>query len=190
MVLISDVQIGGQITIIGQLSHDYPAGETLVSSALIGGDLQARWTNLFEQSTWTGEWSDSLIGSEPTASYNSTTYPLEVTNRGTITERWALIFTTSTNFRVVGESVGEIMTGNTAENLAPLNPNTGVPYFELMAAGWGSGWSAGNVLRVNTIGCNSPIWLARTVLQGEAQGQDFQFRLQLRGNVNAEPANT
>jgi hypothetical protein len=188
MVLISDVQIGGQITIIGQLSHDYPAGDTYASSALIAGDLQARWANLFDQATWTNEWSDDLIGDETTAQYNATLYPLTVTNRGAITERWALIMTGATTFRVVGESVGEIMTGTTAEDLAPVNPNTGVPYFTLDAAGWGSGWSAGNVLRVNTIGANTPIWLARTVLQGQAEGQDFQFRLQVRGNVNADPA--
>lgn len=188
MVLLSDVQIGGQLRIIGQLSHDYPAEETLVSSALISGDLQARWGTLFDQETWTNEWTDTRIGDEVTASYNSVLYPLEVTNRGAITERWALIFTTSTQFRVVGESVGEIMTGSTAEDLAPTNPNTGVPYFTLDAAGWGSGWSAGNVLRFNTVGANTPLWLARTVLQGEAQGQDFQFRLQVRGNVNADPA--
>lgn len=187
MVLISDVQIGGTLTLVGQLSHDYPADTSYVSGALIGGDLQARWANLFDQQTWTGEWSDSLIGDDTTASYNSTVYPIEVTNRGTITERWALIFTSSTAFSVVGESVGQIMTGITSEDLAPTNPNTGVPYFVLDAAGWGSGWAAGNVLRFNTIGANTPIWLARTVLQGEAQASEFQFKMQVRGNVNADP---
>ncbi|RAH37408.1 hypothetical protein [Halomonas sp. SL1] len=187
MALIGDVQIDGTLTFIGQLSHDYPADETLVSSALIAGDLQARVANLFDQATWTNEWSDDLIGDETTVSYNDTTYPITVTNRGTITERWALIFTSSTTYRVVGESVGEIMSGSTAESLVPTNPNTGVPYFTLDAAGWGSGWSAGNVLRFNTVGANAPLWLARTVLQGEAQGSDFQFRLQVRGNVNADP---
>ncbi|MCL7938835.1 hypothetical protein M8009_00770 [Halomonas sp. ATCH28] len=187
LVLISDVQIGGQITIIGQLSHDYPADDTYVSSALISGDLQARWANLFDQATWTNEWSDSLIGDETSAEYNATQYPLTVTNRGAITERWALIFTSSTTFRVVGESVGEIGTGDINTELAIHNPNTNVPYFTVPVLGWGQGWSTGNVLRFNTIGANAPIWLARTVMQGEAQGNDFEFRIQVRGNVNADP---
>ncbi|SDO29957.1 hypothetical protein SAMN04487957_10595 [Halomonas shengliensis] len=185
MVLISDVQIGGQITLIGQLSHDYPAEETLVSSALIGGDLQARWSNLFDQSTWTNVWSDSLIGSETSAEYNATTYPLEVTNRGAITERWALRFTSTSGGNIVGESVGQIGTFSINSETAPNNPNTGVPYFRIPAGGWGSGWSAGNVLRFNTIGCNLPVWLARTVLQGDSPGGDFRFRVQVRGNVDA-----
>ncbi|WFM72966.1 hypothetical protein [Halomonas sp. CKK8] len=187
MVLVSDVQINGTLTLVGQLSHDYPADETLVSSALIGGDLQARVAGLFDQTTWTGEWSDELIGDETTAEFNDTAYPIQVTNRGTITERWALIFTSSTSFRVVGESVGEIGTGNINEELAIHNPNTNVPYFTVPVLGWGTGWAAGNVLRFNTIGSHAPIWLARTVMQGEAQGNDFEFRLQVRGNVNADP---
>lgn len=185
MVLIGDVQIGGTLTLVGQLSHDYPAEETLVSSALIAGDLQARWANLFDQATWTNDWSDSLIGDETAAEYNATTYPLEVTNRGAITERWALIFTGSTTFKVVGENIGQIGVGNINELTAPNNPNTGVPYFTIPALGWGQGWSTGNVLRFNTIGANAPIWLARTVLQGKPSSDSFQFRLQVRGNVNA-----
>lgn len=185
MVLIGDVQIGGTLTLIGQLSHDYPAEETLVSSALIAGDLQARWANLFDQATWTNTWSDSLIGDETSAEYNATTYPLTVTNRGAITERWALRFTSTSGGNIVGESVGQIGTFSINAETAPNNPNTGVPYFRIAAGGWGSGWSAGNVLRFNTIGANAPLWLARTVLQGEAQASDFQFRLQVRGNVDA-----
>ena len=185
MVLISDVQINGQITLIGQLSHDYPAEETLVSSALIGGDLQARWSNLFDQSTWTNVWRDDLIGSETSAEYNATTYPLTVTNRGAITERWALRFTSNSGGNIIGESVGQIGVFSINEETAPLNPNTGVPYFRIAAGGWGSGWSSGNVLRFNTIGCTLPIWLSRTVLQGDSPGGSFQFRVQVRGNVDA-----
>lgn len=185
MVLVSDVQISGQLTLAGQLSHAYPAGETLVSSAMIAGDLQARATAPFDQTTWTNTWSDSRIGSDTTATYNATTYPIAVTNRGTITERWALIFTSTTSYRVVGESVGQIGTGTINEPLAIHNPNTGVAYFALDALGWGTGWAAGNVLRFNTLGANAPVWLARTVLQGPAEGDDFTFRLQVRGNVDA-----
>ena len=185
MLLVGDVEVSGRMTLKGQLSHDYPADQTLVSSALIAGDLRARVKNLFDQTTWTGEWSESLIGDEPTAEYNDTTYPLEVTNRGAITERWALIFTGNTSFRIIGETVGEIGTGTINEDTAPLNPNNGVPYWTIKAGGWGNGWSAGNVLRFDTEGANFPVWLARTVLPGDATGDSDVFRLQIRGNVNA-----
>lgn len=185
MGLVSDAQINGQLTLTRPITHDYPAPGSFVSSALIVGDLAARYTNLFEQATWTGVWSDSRIGGEPTASYNEIQYPIVVTNRGAIQERWALLFTNSTNFNVVGESVGQIATANTATDCAPLNPATGVPYFTLRALGWGAGWSAGNVLRFNTVAANHPVWIARTIQQGPATLDDDGFTLQIRGDIDA-----
>lgn len=184
MVLISDVQINGQMKAISQISHDYPAG-AMVSSALIVGDVQARVSNVFDQHTWTGDWSDDLSGSDTNAEFNDTTYPITVTNRGAVTERWALVFTGTTSFKVVGESVGEIAIGDTSNPLAPVNPNTNVPYFEINPLGFGSGWAAGNVLRFNTVGASFPFWIARTTLQGAASGDSDKFKIQLRGNANA-----
>ena len=111
-------------------------------------------------------------------------YPLVVSNRGAIEERWALIFTGSTEFRVIGESVGQIAIGNLTSNLAPNNPETNAPYFRLPAAGFGAGWSAGNVLRFNTSAANYPIWMARTVLQGPASADRDAFQVQIRGDID------
>jgi hypothetical protein len=185
LAIATDVEISGYISLQKPLSHAYPAG-TLVSSALIIGDMQARYTNLFEQTTWTSVWSDSLIGSAPTGQFNDTLYPIEVTNRGAITERWALIFISTTAFRVVGEFSGEIAQGSTATVCTPINPNTGVPYFTLDPLGWGAGgWSVGNVLRFKTVGAVAPVWISRTVLQAEAAGDSDYFQIQIRGNANA-----
>src|SRR5690606_7942381 len=185
MSIATDVQITGYLNLQRALSHDFPLG-TLVSSALIVGDMQARYANLFEQTTWTSVWSNTLIGSAPSGQFNDTLYPIAVTNRGTITERWALIFTSTTAFRVVGEFSGEIAQGNTATTCAPVNPNTGVAYFTINPLGWGAGgWAVGNVLRFNTVGADFPLWIARTVLQAEATGDSDYFRLQIRGNANA-----
>ncbi|MGB0732112.1 MAG: hypothetical protein ACPGPF_00055 [Pontibacterium sp.] len=184
MVLITDVQINGQIQAVNQISHDYPTGAS-VSSALIMGDVASRTANVFDQQTWSGVWDDDVIGNPTSAEFNDTTYPITVTNRGAITERWALVFTSATSFRVVGESVGEIAIGDAASPLAPNNPNTGAPYFNLNPLGWGSGWAAGNVLRFNTVGAIHPIWIARTTAQGAAEGESDSFNIQIRGNANA-----
>ena len=61
-----------------------------VSSALVAGDLFARVNLVFDQSTWNGSWSDELIGSAATATFNHTQYPITVTNRGALTERWVV----------------------------------------------------------------------------------------------------
>lgn len=184
MALITDAQINGSLSLSRPLSHFFPKGETLVSSALIVGDLQARVHTMFSQQTWTNEWSDSRIGANTISQYNQSVYPPVVTNRGSIEERWALIFFNTTDFRVIGESVGQIATGSTALDLAPLNPETQSPYFTLKAAGWGNGWSAGNVYRFNTAGANYPLWIARTVLQGPASLNSDQFQLQIRGDID------
>lgn len=188
MALVTDVEIGGRVTLSRPLSHAFPAGESYLSSALIlgdqGGNLWARVTNLFDQQIWNGSWSDSPQGSASTAEYNATQFPLAVTNRGAIQERWAIKFTGIQDFEVYGESVGKIAIGNTTANCAPLNPATAVPYFTIPKEGWGGGWVAGNMLRFNTVGANAPVWIARTVLPSSpTTGQD-SFRLQLRGNVD------
>ena len=183
MGLASDVQINGQITLTRPVTHDYPAGAA-VSSALILGDLRARAGRPWEQTTWTGEWADHPLGDAPTASYNSTDHPIEVTNQGAITERWALIFTNTTQVRVVGEITGDLGQWPIAEDIAIPNPATGGVYFRLAAAGWGAGWSVGNCLRFNTYGANAPVWVVRTVQQGPGIDGDDRFRIQIRGDAD------
>jgi hypothetical protein len=148
------------------------------------GDIRARAHNLFHQATWTSVWSDARIGSDTTAKYNSVAHPVEVTNQGAIKERWAIRFTSSSAFEVIGETVGVIATGNTSADLAPANPATGAAYFTVRSAGWGSGWVAGNTLRFNTDGGQAPFWVARTVVAGRAQEAEDQFSTQNRGDAD------
>ncbi|MBH1779542.1 hypothetical protein I5W36_23425, partial [Stenotrophomonas maltophilia] len=67
--LVVQPQITGEIEINTGLTHDYPAGESLISTALRLGeangslDLQARVESLFDQAAWTGAWSNIPIGS-------------------------------------------------------------------------------------------------------------------------------
>ncbi len=184
MAQVSDVQINGSLTFTRPVTHDYPIQGSYVSSALIAGDLRARVSLIFDQSTWTGVWADNVTGSEATATFNYGVFPITVTNAGAITERWMIQFTNSTAFTVSGEHVGTIATGNTSTDCSPINPVTGVPYFTIPALGWGSGWSAGNVLRFNTIGAQFPVWVARTVQQGPETITDDSFTILVRGDVD------
>ena len=191
MAVVRDVQINGEISFTRPLTHEYPlaspgdpASGSFVSSALVAGDLFARVSLVFDQATWSGAWSDALSGSSATATFNNTQYPIRVTNRGAVTERWIVRFTNSTAFEVIGENVGVIATGNTSTDCAPNNPATGVPYFHLPALGWGNGWATGNVLRFNTIGAQFPVWVVRTIQQGPESVPDDNFTLLIRGDVD------
>ncbi|MES9983173.1 MAG: hypothetical protein ABW115_07175, partial [Candidatus Thiodiazotropha sp. 6PLUC6] len=187
MSVLSDVQINGDLSIIAPVPWDLPASETTVSSAVVYGDLQSRVKKFFSQKVWdNGEpnWTDDRIGDQTTAQYNTINYPVEVTNKGAIYGKWAIIFTSSSAFQVVEEKLGIIETGNTTTDTAPVNPETGVPYFTLRADGWGSGWAVGNAIRFNTDGCLAPVWICRTVLSGQGTETNDEFTLQIRGDAD------
>lgn len=179
------VDISGKLSLNKALSHAYPAGETRVSAVLPIGTLQARVSNLFAQSTWTGVWSDALIGSEPLAQYNDAQWPILVSNLGAYTDRMLVRFTDSTNFQVIGENLGIVAIGDIGHDCAPVNSLTGQPYFTIRHQGWGSGWATGNCLRFNLIGANYPVDLIRAVQPSEPTGQDpDRVELILVGNVD------
>lgn len=185
MAMVSDVDISGWLTLTRQLTHAYPPANAYVSSAMMLGDLSARASVFFDQATWApDQWADERVGAGAAASYNDVLAPVEVSNDGAITERWAIQFTNTTTFNVIGEHVGMIAQGNTSTDIAPTNPATGKPYFTLRAIGWGAGWSAGNVQRINTIGSIVPIWVAQTIQQGPETVVNDGFSLLIRGDVD------
>lgn len=181
--LVADAQINGLLRLTRPLTHDFPDG-SYVSSALLIGDMKARVSSVFDQVSWTSVWSDDPIGSPATGTFDTINYPPVVTNLSAVTERWALIFTGSTVFNIVGEHLGLIGTGTTGADCAPLNPATDEPYFHLDFEGFGNGWATGNVIRINTVGALAPIWVARVVKQGVATETDDSFTLLVRGDSN------
>lgn len=185
MGLIRDVQINGQLTFTKPLTHNYDAADTIVGSALVIDDMQARYTRKFVQQAWGSVWSDEPTGSAISANYNDSLYPIQMTNKGATQERWAIVFTGNETFYCVGEYTGRLtLTGSTSTDYAPLNPVTGVPYFIIKKEGWGSGWANGNVLRFNTVAANFPVWVIRTVKQSEPAILSDQFQIMLRGDID------
>lgn len=185
MGLIRDVQINGQLTFTKPLTHNYDAVDTIVGSALVIGDMQARYTRKFVQQAWNSVWNDEPTGTGISANFNDSLYPIFTTNKGAIQERWAIVFTGPDSFYCVGEYTGRLtLAGSTSTDYAPLNPVTGVPYFIIKKEGWGAGWANGNVLRFNTIAANFPVWVIRTVKQSEPAVLSDQFQIMLRGDID------
>lgn len=184
MGLIRDVQINGQITFTKPVTHNYSVEDSIVGSALVIGDMQSRYTRKFVQPTWSNVWADEATGGAISANYNDSLYPILTTNNGAIQERWALVFTDTTNFRCVGEYSGQIGVGTVNTDFAPINPVTGAPYFTVKKEGWGAGWASGNVLRLNTIAATFPVWVIRTVKQSEPTVLSDQFQIMLRGDID------
>ncbi|MGJ7557071.1 hypothetical protein ACSFBI_24030, partial [Variovorax sp. RB3P1] len=178
LLTVSDVGIDGRLTFAGRVTHDYTAGDTYVSSALPMGDVKARVSLLFDQLAWTGVWSDSLIGNAADPSYNDIDYPILVTNKGAVTERWRIqINGGGTTYNLIGEHVGQIVTGQgMTADCSPVGPS-GVPYMTIRAAGFGSGWAAGQLIRFNTIAATFPFVPIRTVQMGAETVLDDSFEI-------------
>ena len=182
--LVTSAQITGRLALNRAISHDYPVPGSYVSSALRIGDMQSRVSRVFDQASWTGVWSDDLIGDAANATYDTINYPITCNNLGAVTERFVLRFTGTTAFQCFGEHLGLIATGNTSTDFAPVNPATGQPYFTLQAIGWGGGWAQGNCLRPNTIGAITPVWVARVIQPSQPTDTADSFSILVRGDID------
>jgi hypothetical protein len=186
MAVVADVQITGKIKLSKPLTHAYPANDTLISNAVVLGDLYAHTSIPFDQQTWANIWSDVLIGNSTSAQFNANLYPVTVTNSGAIEERWLVIFVSATLVNVIGEHVGQIISGaSIANDIAPINPATNEPYFFLDHRAFGAGWSGGNALRFNTYVAGAPVWIIQSIGQGEPTSTDYGFCIEFRGDVDA-----
>ena len=183
--VITDAFINGDLMLNRPMTHNFTKN-AICSSALIIDNLKARYSKLFSQVTWNSKWQDTPDSNPTTSSYNDIDYPIAVSNIDCVQERWVLIFTSATAFRIVGESLGQVGTGTTSEDCKPLNPNTNTPYFTMKAAGFGGGWGANNAIRFNTAGANYPIWSARVTLLSQPSKKSDVFTIQLRGDINRD----
>jgi hypothetical protein len=170
----------GVVSLVGVLAVTFPIGSKVTRLVALGS-LQAQANNIFAQQTWTRSWSDAAIGSSISSRYSGS---IAMVNEGGVTDRWACVFTSSTQYNLLSERLGQIGSGNIATDYLPLNPMTNEPYFTLAAAGWGTGWLPGNALRFNTVAASSPLWLNRLVKPSTAAGTD-QATLFMRGDVDA-----
>jgi hypothetical protein len=183
--VVTDVEITGDITLSKSLLHSYPSQGTLVSNALIHGDLYARASIPFSQQSWGGVWSSEQQGAGIPAQYNHTQYPLQINNASCMTERFYIIFTSPTTFNLVGERLGVIVqNASTSNNLSPNNPNTNSPIFTMDYRGFGSGWVQGNIIRFDLTGAYTPMYVIMAISQGDQTSSDYSFTLETRGDID------
>ena len=188
IALVIETDISGRVTLSTPITHDYSTA-AVFSSMLLAGDMQARAFNVFGQKSWGGVFSDSLIGDATTSQLQVTNNPIVVTNRDAIEERWALVFTGSTTFNIIGQTVGQIGTGSTTTLTAPINPMTGYAYFTIPSEAWGAGWSANNVVRINTAAAKYPVWIGNAIQQHQGSSADnYDFTIGYHANIDRERA--
>lgn len=189
MLVVTDVQINGLVSLSAPLNHDYPKETSRVASSLVFGDTGARVYNIFSQTTWSTNspvWADQVIGGTPSAKYNDVAHPIQITNYSSLSGRWAIYFRSSTTVDVIEENLGVVQesVSITSGNIEPLNPATGQPYWSMPVAGLGGGWSPGNALRFNTDSGDNNAWLIRTTQSGALSEEIGSIAIEYRGDAN------
>lgn len=181
MALCTEARIDGTLQLAQPLYHAFPADATWVASAVYLGDLRGRVKDW--RSTTTDVGYDGT-GINSNAQYNLVAYPVAIDNRGSVPERWKIVFTSSSAFNLFGEKRGLVSSGAIAVDFSPVNPQSLTPYFTINANGWGSGWQTGNTVFFNTEAAAAPLWLIRTVLPGQATIDEDELKIELRGDHN------
>ncbi|QDE32376.1 hypothetical protein [Shewanella polaris] len=167
------------VTISAALSREYPIGSS-VASVQILGDLQARVGKVRDMTSWANNWD--LDGEAAQGTLNTVDYPIEVTNAAAVNEDWALVFTSTTAFRCIGKRIGQIATGDTVNDFAPINSLTNQPYFVIRSGAFGAGWNPGEAIRFATVASAKPVMPIRTVQAGHSQINTDKAVLAFRGN--------
>ena len=103
-------------------------------------------------------------------------------NIGAINQRWAIVFTSSTAYNVVGEFVGTIYSGDILNDCAPINRFVNSPYFILRKDAFGAGLNPGEAFLFTTEAASKPIMATRSVSPGHSEITIDNSTLSFRGN--------
>lgn len=167
------------LSLLTPLGRAYPAGAT-VSSVQVLGDFQAQTKGERTLAAWQNNFGDT--GAAASSAINTTQYPIELTNIGAIAQRWAIVFTSTTAYNVIGESVGNIYSGDTLNDCAPINRFAGAPYFILRKVAFGAGLNPGEAFLFETLAASKPIMVTRSVSPGHSEIVRDNSTLSFRGN--------
>lgn len=188
---VSNAAIDGTVSLTMPVGRAFPVG-AVFSTAVRYGNKQAFVARIFDQKTWDGvTWVDYLVGDAATFTYDATGYPVEVNNRGTVTERFALKFRNDgINFDFIGEHLGQIASGSINSDFSPPNPQAdNAPYLTLRANGWGNGQVPGNVLFLHTVGAEMSFGAIRSTMPSSPSALSYSATLAIRGDKDRPPSN-
>lgn len=134
------------------LANNYAAGAR-VSSVLEVGDVKT----LISSPTVT-----SAAGT-----LNVVANPILGDNLATVSQDWTLTFTSSTAYTIVGDTVGNVGSGNVTAGAAPGNAQfSGKPFFTLPGAAFGGTFAPGDTITFTTNPAAVPVWYRQGVPAG------------------------
>lgn len=125
---------------------------TRVASCILPGDLIASIGTITKS---------SVLGS-----YDNVNYPITASNVGCVKETFTLTFTSSTAFTIVGDTLGNVGSGNTMGDVTINNITLGDVMLGIPSGFWTGTWATNDSLIIPTTPAAAPIWGEIDVLPG------------------------
>jgi len=107
--------------------------------------------------------TDNWAETSTAGTYDESSYPVVVYNKGTVEDQVTLTFTSASAFTVSGLYQGSYGTGSTSADFEPTNPDTSVSYFKIDYRGWGGTWANGDTVTFHTHPAKLPRWFKEVV---------------------------
>ena len=135
-------------------------GETFANSYTAGTTTYVG-ACLYEEEIVTSseDWVETSAG----GTYDETTYPPTLYNDGTVEDTWTITVGAANSFACTGAATGALASGVVGTTYAPVNPDTGQPYFSINGLGWGGSWTAGNTIVFVTHPSAMGMWMEEEV---------------------------
>ncbi len=97
-------------------------------------------------------------GNNSNGTFDATNHPIVVHPTGGIAQKWTLSFTSNFAFKVIGDTKGEVTSGNISGDCIPINPDNNKPYFTLPSSGWTGTFAAGDAVTFYTFIQQVVVW--------------------------------
>lgn len=134
------------LTLVGTLANGY-AADSKVASVIEPGDVQCVVDNFVNGGS--GTITAAAIATDQT---------------GTTEDSWTITFTGASTYNVSGVAAGaDIASGNIGSDLAVTNPDTGSPYFRILASQITGPFANLETVTFTTSPSAIPIWMRRIV---------------------------
>jgi hypothetical protein len=146
------------VELAAQVAGSYDIADTFVAGCVSQAELSPEVT--------------SGVVTSASGTFDDTTNPLTLSNKGTEQDDFTLTFLTGSTFSCAGIKSGSVGSGSTGSNFAPNNPESGTPYFTVLSAVWGGTWLEGDTVTFTTSPAALPIWWKEDVPAGTGAEPD------------------
>ncbi len=139
------------ITLATGLVHSYDAG-SFVRSIADYANIAAKSENFAVITSGSLALNDALVVTDAL---------------GTVYQNWNGTFTSASAFDLDGDTLGAgLSSGNTLTPFAPINPDTGTPYFTIPIGAWSGTPEIGDTFSLRTVPASLASWLKLVVPPG------------------------